>query len=137
MDETVTLRASRWQFLGLTGVYCLLVATTFVVVTSFPFLLLTLVVLMLFWLHDYERHSNDDMQLRIGANGKITLSQLNRETCYPECRMYYNRWCMVLKLKNNEHNRSIILTADRFEDVTAYAAVRYHLCRLEDANHAA
>ena len=132
MDETVTLKASRWQFLGLTSVYCFLATTSVVTVSSPEFLVLTLVVLLLFWLHDYKRYSNDQLQLRIRADGNIILWHLNTETCYPECRMYYNRWCMVLKLKNSEHSRSVVLTADRFEDMESYASARHQLCRFEE-----
>ncbi len=132
MDETVTLKASRWQFLGLTSVYCFMATASVVTVSSLAFLLLILVALLLFWLHDFKRFSNDQLQLRIRADGNIILWHLDTETCYPECRMYYNRWCMVLKLKNSEHSRSVVLTADRFEDTESYASARYQLCRFED-----
>ena len=137
MDETVTLKPSHWQFLGLTGIYVLLVMTAVFVVGSPVFLLLTLVVLLLFWLHDLEHYKKDHLQLRVRSRGNICVWQLNVETCYPECRMYYNRWCMVVKLKNSRFSRSIILTADRFEDSQAYATARYLLCRFEETSHVA
>ncbi len=137
MEETVYLKPSRSQAIGLFMIYLLILFASLAVITSLPFLVLTLVILGLYAADDWSKNQADHLQLTINRDGTINLGHLDAQTCYPECRMYYNRWCMVVKLKNKVHSRSIILTADRFENVDAYARTRHHLLRLEEEVHAA
>ena len=132
MEETVTLKPSGLQLAGLSGIYLFVLVAGLSLIQSLPYLLLFGFVLSVFFHDDWSRYRRDYLQFRLRSDGSVLVWQFNTETCYPECRMYYNRWCMVIKLKNHEHTRSLVLTADRFADVKAFAAARHHLLRFEE-----
>ena len=123
--------------IGLGALYCALAFVTVLIVQNFMLMAATLVVIAIFAFSDIKQAMRGEYWFRIKRDGTITLSHLSAETCYPECRMYYNRWCMVMKLKNSEHANTLLLTPDRFEDESSYARARHHLMRLKESTHAA
>ena len=136
MDETVSLKPSRWLNRALCGCYILIFVCSLLSYSSPFFFGLIMLVLILFAIDDYRERIRNIQYLTVPKERPIKLLSLGCEHCYPSCRIYYNRWCMILKLKNNDRQCTVILTPDRFNSTDSYVATRLRLLNRAGADAA-
>ena len=75
---------------------------------------------------------HDIIRLRINiTRATIELQHLGQPYFYCKYKVYQTRWFAILKLVDQQHNRTLILNSDCFTSIEKYRRLRFDLSCLE------
>ena len=132
------LHTSRTQLLIGIALHCIAAATIFFCVSPALLKWSGIAAIMLGAHHGY-RHliQHDIIRLGLDPTRKIVeLQQAGQPYFFCKYKVYQTRWFAILKLVDQQSERTLILNSDCFQSVECYRRLRFDLHQLERADAA-
>jgi len=69
--------------------------------------------------------------------GEIEIQQSNFYQRFNRYTLYYNRWFVILRLRDRDVSRNFLLIGDRFESTIEYLSFRHRILKMSRDQYAA
>jgi len=138
MHKYHQLKPSRIQCLLLSGAYMLAACVIYFCLSPSVLSWVGIAGLGVSALIEYKRLIQQGIiRLRIvPQRSSIELQQFGKPYFFIKYKVYQTRWFAILKLVDEQKNRTLILNSDCFESIDCYRKCRYQLLRLEGTDAA-